>query len=80
MVFVKMSGEHRGAGAVAIPPLGQHTRTVVTEAMPARFVDEVGAHIASALAVAAVKGLVRTLRTLLGLQAPSRGQSKGVLR
>ena len=64
MVFVKMSGEHRGAGTAALPPLGEHARTVVTEAMPARFVDEVGAHIASALAVAAVKGVVRAFLTL----------------
>lgn len=40
-------------------PLGQHARSVMTEAMPKRFVDEVGAHIASALAIAAFKGMVR---------------------
>lgn len=45
--------------AEATPPLGHHARSVVTEAMPMRFVDEVGAHLASALAIATTKALVR---------------------
>lgn len=45
--------------AEAMPRLGHHARSVVTEAMPMRFVDEVGAHLASALAIATAKALVR---------------------
>eukprot|EP00752_Nemacystus_decipiens_P017832 g15988.t1 len=40
---------------------GEYTRSVVTNVMPARFIDEVCAHIASALAVAAFKGLINAV-------------------
>ncbi|CAM9178535.1 unnamed protein product [Pylaiella littoralis] len=53
-------------GEDVLPPLSQHTRSVVTEAMPARFIDEVGAHIATALAMAAVKGLISAVVNLRG--------------
>lgn len=46
---------------------GEYTRSVVTTVMPARFIDEVCAHITSALAVAAFKGLVRTENRRLDL-------------
>lgn len=60
--FSQINAEQRARGEPeSLPPLGQHTRSVVTEAMPQRFVDEVGAHIASALAIAVFKGLVRSL-------------------
>lgn len=53
--------------AEAMPRLGHHARSVVTEAMPMRFVDEVGAHVASALAIATAKALVREVG-LFGLR------------
>ena len=56
-----MNAEERRR-AEALPPLGQHARSVVTEAMPMRFVDEVGAQIASVLAIATAKALVNNAR------------------
>lgn len=43
------------------PTLGQHMKSVATTDVPYRLVDEVGAQIATALAVAVFKGLVRLL-------------------
>ncbi|CAM9856301.1 unnamed protein product, partial [Ectocarpus sp. 13 AM-2016] len=57
-VHANQQGMGRPGEAVVIPPLGQHTRTVVTQAMPARFVEEVGASLASAMALATARMLV----------------------
>ncbi|CAM9552391.1 unnamed protein product [Ectocarpus sp. 12 AP-2014] len=58
-VHANQQGMGRPGEAVVIPPLGQHTRTVVTQAMPARFVEEVGASLASAMALATARMLIQ---------------------
>lgn len=40
------------------PPLGEHVKAVVTKDVPFRFADELGAQVATALAMAVFKGVV----------------------
>ncbi|CAN0110711.1 unnamed protein product [Ascophyllum nodosum] len=66
-----MNAEERRR-AEALPPLGQHARSVVTEAMPMRFVDEVGAQIASVLAIATAKALMSMILRLRRQKKPEK--------
>lgn len=59
------------------PPLGQHIRTVATTEVPYRFVDEMGAQIAAALAMAVVRGMVSETPSRLSEAEAGRGWRGG---